>query len=109
MEPPRGFQHRKKKKTHPAENNKKTAGKTPNPLRSPLPRMKLKIKVGGEVPPAWTPPNPPGAPGEGGKTLCSRWEPENGDTEGGEAVSVSGWIVSHADVGEIYFLGAGGE
>lgn len=72
--------------------------------------MKLKIKVGGgEVPPAWTPPNPPGAPGEGGKTLCSRWEPENGDTEGGEGVSVSGWIVSHADVGEIYFLGAGGE
>lgn len=86
MKPPRpphgatkGIPARKKNTSWKQQKNQ--LEKTPNPLRSPLPRVKLKTKVGGrEVPPAWT---PPGAPGEGGKTLCSRWEPENGDTEGG--------------------------
>lgn len=56
---------KKKKKKKRLKTTKKTAGKkkTPNPLRSPLPRVKLKIKKGPDPPT----PTPGGHLGKGEK------------------------------------------
>lgn len=80
MKPPRpphgatkGIPARKKNTSWKQQKNQ--LEKTPNPLRSPLPRVKLKTKVGGrEVPPAWTPPGGTWGRGKNPVLQVGTWE-----------------------------------